>query len=156
VALGLAALAAAKQRVLLIDADLERRTLSAVGADRSEAGLVDVAVGRRPLSDAIVRDQATNIDLLPFVSPKSRRDREIRDEDLKVAFAQTKNFDMVIVAAMDCGRDPSAALFAGLVDHIVLVAKAEASEGVIEELVARFGLDARKIRGAVLTGAGVA
>ena len=46
VALTLAALAAATQRVLLIDADLERGTLSAIDADRNEAGLVDVAVGR--------------------------------------------------------------------------------------------------------------
>ena len=46
VALMLAAAAAATQRVLLIDTDLKRRTLSAIDADESEAGLVDVAVGR--------------------------------------------------------------------------------------------------------------
>ena len=51
VALSLAAVAAATQRVLLIDADLERRTLSAIGAEDSEAGLIDVALGRRLLSD---------------------------------------------------------------------------------------------------------
>jgi Mrp family chromosome partitioning ATPase len=49
VALTLAAVAAATQRVLLIDADLERRTLSAIDADQNDAGLVDVAVGRREL-----------------------------------------------------------------------------------------------------------
>ena len=58
VALNLAAVAAVTQRVLLIDADLERRTLSAIDADQSEAGLVDVAIGRRLLSDVVVRDQA--------------------------------------------------------------------------------------------------
>ena len=78
VALNLAAVAAATQRVLLIDADLERRTLSAVDADQSEAGLVDVAVGRRCLSDVVVRDRETNINLLPFVAPNSRRDRGSR------------------------------------------------------------------------------
>ncbi len=154
VALGLAATAAATQRVLLIDADLQRRTLSAVDADRSEAGLVDVAVGRRLLSDAVIRDRESKINLLPFVASHSRRDREIKDEDIKLAFAQTKYFDMVIVAAMDCDRDPSGRFFAGLVDHIVLVARADAAgAGVIERLVSRFGLDARKIRGAVLTQA---
>jgi uncharacterized protein involved in exopolysaccharide biosynthesis/Mrp family chromosome partitioning ATPase len=154
VALNLAAVGALTQRVLLIDTDLEQRTLTAVDADQSEAGLVDVAVGRRLLSDVVVRDRETNINLVPFISPNSRRDRKINDEDIKLAFAQTKYFDMVIVTAMDSDRDPSGRFFAGLVDHIVLVARTgQAGEGDIEELVSRFGLDARKIRGAVLTTA---
>lgn len=153
VALTLAALAASTERVLLIDADLEQRTLSAIDADQSEAGLVDVAVGRRQLSDAVVRDRDTNINLIPFVSPKSRRDRKIEDDDVRGAFAQTRQFDVVIVAAMDLNRDPSARFFAGLVDHIVLVINAEAASRVgLDDIVTRFGLDARKVRGAVLTG----
>ena len=154
VALNLAAVGALTQRVLLIDADLDQRMLTAVDAEQSEAGLVDVAVGRRVLSDVVVRDRETNINLLPFVAPNSRRDRRIKDEDIKLAFAQTKHFDMVIVAAADSDGDPSGRFFAGLVDHIVLVARTEdADAGAIEELVLRFGLDARKIRGAVLTSA---
>mgnify|MGYP001290746311 CR=1 FL=1 len=151
VALTLAALAAATQRVLLIDADLERRTLSAIDADQTEVGLVDVAVGRRLLSDAVVRDRGTNISLIPFVSPNSRRDRKIKDEDIRVAFAQTSHFDMVIVAAMELSRDPSTRFFAGLVDHIVLVTKAEGAGRSVDEAVSGLGLDARKVRGAVLT-----
>ncbi len=154
VALNLAAVGALTQRVLLIDADLDQRMLTAVDAEQSEAGLVDVAVGRRVLSDVVVRDRGTNINLLPFVAPNSRRDRRIKDEDIRLAFAQTKHFDMVIVAAADSDGDPSGRFFAGLVDHIVLVARTEdADAGAIEELVSRFGLDARKIRGAVLTSA---
>jgi succinoglycan biosynthesis transport protein ExoP len=154
VALTLAALAAATQRVLLIDADVDQRTLSAIDADRSEAGLVDVAGGRWLLSDAVVRDRDTNISMIPFISPLSRRDRAIKGEDIKTAFAQAKHFDMVIVAAMDFARDPSARLFAGLVDHIVVVTKAEdAKRGSVDEVVSDLGLDARKLRGAVLTEA---
>ena len=154
VALNIAAVGALTQRVLLIDADLDQRMLTAVNAEQSEAGLVDVAVGRRVLSDVVVRDRETNINLLPFVAPNSRRDRRIKDEDIRLAFGQTKHFDMVIVAAADSDGDPSGRFFAGLVDHIVLVARTEdADAGAIEELVSRFGLDARKIRGAVLTSA---
>jgi uncharacterized protein involved in exopolysaccharide biosynthesis/Mrp family chromosome partitioning ATPase len=157
VALMLAAAAAATQRVLLIDTDLKRRTLSAIDADESEAGLVDVAVGRLELSDVIVRDRDTNVNLLPFVSPNSRRDRRISDADIKVAFDKTKRFDMVIVAAVDVARDPSARFFAGLVDHIVLVARAdERGDDAIELFVARLGNDAQKVLGAVLTGVGAA
>jgi polysaccharide biosynthesis transport protein len=152
VALNLAAVGAMTQRVLLIDADLEQHTLTAVDAEQSEAGLVDVALGRCVLSDIVVRDRETNINLLPFVAANSRRDRRIKDEDIRLAFAQTKHFDMVIVAAAASDRDPSGRFFAGLVDHIVLVTD-YAGAGAIAEVVARFGLDARKIRGAVLTNA---
>src|ERR1700686_3842347 len=137
VALMLAAAAAATQRVLLIDTDLKRRTLSAIDADDGEAGLVDVAPGRRELSEVIVRDRDTNVNLLPFVSPNSRRDRRISDADIKEAFDKTKRFDMVIVAAVDVARDPSARFFAGLVDHIVLVARAdERDDDAVELFVA--------------------
>jgi uncharacterized protein involved in exopolysaccharide biosynthesis/Mrp family chromosome partitioning ATPase len=157
VALMLAAAAAATQRVLLIDTDLKRRTLSAIDADEGDAGLVDVAVGRLELSDVIVRDRDTNVNLLPFVAPNSRRDRRISDADIKEAFDKTKRFDMVIVAAVDVARDPSARFFAGLVDHIVLVARAdERDDDALELFVSRLGPDAQKVLGAVLTGVGAA
>jgi succinoglycan biosynthesis transport protein ExoP len=157
VALTLAAAVAASQRVLLIDADLKRRTLSAIDADESEAGLVDVAVGRRELSDVIVRDRDTNVNLVSFVAPNSRRDRRISDADIREAFDKTKRFDLVIVAAVDVSRDPSARFFAGLVDHIVLVVRAdERGEDAAELLVARLGPDAKKVRGTVLTGVAAA
>ncbi len=108
--------------MLVIDADLERRTLSAIDAEPGEAGLVDVAIGRRLLSDVITLDRETNINLVPFVAPESRRDRRIYDGDIRNAFEQTKRYDMVIVAAMNAGGDPSTGFFADLVDHIVLVA----------------------------------
>jgi polysaccharide biosynthesis transport protein len=155
VSLMLAAVAAATQQVLLIDADLEQRTLAAVDGDQSDAGLVDVAVGRRDLRDVIVRDDETKINMVPFVSPDSRRDRRISEADIKEAFAQAKRFDMVIVAAVDLNRNPSTRFFAGLVDHILLVARTDGSnDGAVENFVAQLGPDARKIRGAVLTGAG--
>ncbi len=154
VALTLAALAATTERVLLVDADLERRTLSALDADDIAVGLVDVAVGRCALSDVVVRDRDTNINLLPFVAPNSRRGRSINDNDIRAAFAQTRDFDLVIVAAADLDRDPSARFFARLVDHIVLVVRADEPDArSVEESVSRLGLDARKVRGAVLTGA---
>jgi uncharacterized protein involved in exopolysaccharide biosynthesis/Mrp family chromosome partitioning ATPase len=156
IALTLAAVASATERVLLIDADLERRTLAAIDAEAGDAGLVDVAVGRRSLSDAIKIDRDTNISLIAFVAPESRRDRRIYDGDIKRAFNETKRYDMVIVAAMD-HADPSLRFFGGLVDHIVLVAGADAfDEAAAERFIARIGLDTAKVRGAVLTGAATA
>jgi Mrp family chromosome partitioning ATPase len=142
---------------LLIDADFERRTLSALDADHTNAGLVDVAAGRRNLADVVVRDADTNINLLPFVAPGSRRNGSLREADVKKAFEQTKSFDMVIVAAIRLNGEPCTRLFASLVDHIILVARAdEQNTEAIERLMADLGRDARKVRGAVLTGVGTA
>lgn len=152
VALNLASVAAATQRVLLIDADQHRRTLSTLVPDQTEGGLVDVAVGRKALTDVVIRHPQSNISLLPFISPNSLRRGRINDDDLRAAFAQTRGFDMVIVAACNCDRDPSARFFAGLVDH--LVGKAGATgKAEIDRIIARLGIDADSVCGTVLTGA---
>ena len=79
--------------------------------------------------------------------------KSAKSPDLKRAFEQTKRYDLVIVAAMSDG-DPSLAFFAGAVDHIVLVARAEQyGAATFAHLVARLGVNAQKILGAVLTGA---
>ena len=153
VALTLAAAAAATGRVLLIDADLKRRTLMAIDADQNDAGLVDVAVGRRELSEVIVRDRDTNVNLVPFVAENSRRDRAISDADIKHAFDKTRRFDMVIVAAVDLNREPTTRFFAALVDHIVVVARPnEKDKRAVDRFISRLGADAVKVRGAVLVG----
>ena len=157
IALMLAAAATVKHNVLLIDADVERRTLSALDADHTNAGLIDVATGRRTLADVVVRDADTNINLLPFVAPGSRRNGSLREADVEKAFEQTKSFDMVIVAAIRLNGEPCTRMFANLVDHIILVARAdEQNTEAIERLMADLGRDARKVRGAVLTGVGAA
>jgi len=155
VALMLGAVAAVTERVLLIDADLDRRTLSAIDADRSDAGLVDVAVGRRDLADIIIRDRETDLSLLPFVALNCRRDQRVSEADIRGALDQTKRFDTVVVAAADLSCNPSTRFFAALVDHIVLVARTESrSADAVESFVARLGRHARKIRGAVLVAGG--
>jgi len=153
VAFALAAVAAASETVLLIDADLQHRTLSAIDAEKSDAGLADVAVGRCELADVITRDRDTDISLVPFVSPASRRDRRIDDADVKRAFNQTRCFDLVIVVAIETDNNPSIGFFAGLVDHIVLVGRADDDGGSFAQFISRLRLDARKVCGAVLTGA---
>ncbi|MGB7102188.1 MAG: exopolysaccharide transport family protein [Xanthobacteraceae bacterium] len=156
-ALTLAAAAAMKGRVLLIDTDLDRRTLAAIDADRNEGGLVDVAIGRRRLSEVTFRDRETGIRVTSFVAPNSRRYRRIIEADIERAFDQTKRFDMVIVAALGFGSDPGTRLFAHLVDHIVLVAAADRQDpSALEQFALQLGPGAQKILGAVLTGVGTA
>ena len=144
-ALTLAAAAAMKERVLLIDTDLDRRTLAAIDADRNEGGLIDVAIGRRKLSEVTFRDRETGIHVTSFVAPNSRRDRRIIEADIERAFDQTKRFDMVIVAALGFGSDPGMRLFADLVDHIVLVAAADRQDpSALEQFAQQLGPVAQK------------
>jgi polysaccharide biosynthesis transport protein len=152
VALHLALAVAATQRVLLIDADVHERTLSALCPRQSEAGLVDVAAGHKILSEVVIRDERTNINILSFVSPKSRRLGKMKDEDIKSVFDQTKRFDAVIVAAGGHDSDPSTRFFAGVVDHVLLIVKpGQDGDREIEQAVDALGIDTRKIRGTVVT-----
>jgi MinD-like ATPase involved in chromosome partitioning or flagellar assembly len=150
----LAAVAAASQKVLLIDADLDQRTLAAIDGDQNDAGLIDVALGSRELRDVVMRDEDTNINMVPLVSAQSRRARDINEADIEKAFEQAQRFGIVIVAAVGMDRNPGTFFFAGLVDHIILVTGADGrSDRAVERFVAELGTDGQKIRGAVLTGA---
>jgi uncharacterized protein involved in exopolysaccharide biosynthesis/Mrp family chromosome partitioning ATPase len=151
VALNLAAVAAADERVLLIDADVNRRTIGTMLRDWPKGGLVDVALDRMPLTDAVVRDDRTQISLLPLVSPMTRRHRVVTPTDIKVAFDRTQRFDLVVVAGRSHRHDPSAQLFGQLVDHIVPVIKrSDTSLRDIADLTAVLGEDVAKVRGAVV------
>jgi succinoglycan biosynthesis transport protein ExoP len=152
--LHLAGLAAATERVLLIDADVERRTIGALCADQPEAGLVDVAIGSKILAGAVTQDLRSKITVLPLVSPKSRRRGAINEDDLKAAFEQTRRFDLVIVVAPNYDKDPSARFFAALVDHIVLIQeRGAAGRRALDALIATLQIDAGKVRGTVLVEA---
>ncbi len=152
--LHLAGLAAATERVLLIDADVERRTIGALCADQPEAGLVDVAIGRKILAGAVTQDLRSKITVLPLVSPKSRRKGAINEDDLKAAFEQTRRFDLVIVVAPNYDKDPSARFFAALVDHVVLIQeRGDAGRRALDALIATLQIDAGKVRGTVLVEA---
>jgi uncharacterized protein involved in exopolysaccharide biosynthesis/Mrp family chromosome partitioning ATPase len=151
VALALATVGAADHRVLLVDVDLDRRTLSALDAEQSDGGLVDVALGRRDLSEVVVRDPETDVNLVPFVSANSRRDRRINEHDLRSAFDRTTNFDLVIAAAIGLTSDPGTSFFATLVDKIVLVVRCEEqTTDVINHFMTKLGADARKVCGAIV------
>jgi polysaccharide biosynthesis transport protein len=154
VALNLAAVAARTQTVLVVDGDVQRHTISAILDKPTEAGLADVAVGRISLSNAVVRDQKTNISVLPLISPKTRRLRQLSFEDIGDAFDETKRFDLIIVAATVRDADLSVPMFSELVDHIVLVIKSgETRRDDVSNALFALGAGARKLRGGVLTNA---
>ncbi len=151
VAVSLAAIAAASQSVLLIDADTEGRTASSITGDRSMTGLLDAAAGRCNLANAISLDPATNINVVRAVG------RFPVDIDIDAAFKLTKHFGMVIVIGIARRLNPSAVTLAQVADHILLVAKADQTDdNAMERLVSDLGKNSGKICGRVLTGGALA
>jgi len=155
VAINLAVLAAANHNVLLIDADPQARAIAALLGQRNEAGLMDVACGRKLLSEAVVRDPKTNINVLPLFANRSSGYGEVGDRDIEGAFVQTRRYDLVVVVVGTSRDDsPLGPFFAALVQQIVLITKAGATRGHdIDHILASFGDNARKVCGTVLVSA---
>lgn len=151
VAINLASIAAIKQKVLLVDGDIRHGTISAVYGQPIKSSFVDVAAGRLPLADAAVRDRRTNIDLLPLVAGNSRISSSLNLARVQSAFAQSKSYDFVVVTATVRHGELGARLFGALVDNVIVVLKADAGSGSLDEIYAALGPESRKIRGSVIT-----
>jgi succinoglycan biosynthesis transport protein ExoP len=151
VAMNLAMLAAANHNVLLIDADPQGRMIASLLGRRSEAGLMDVASGRKVLSEAVIRDPNTHIHVLPLFAGKAANYRDVGNEELANAFVQTSRYDLVVVAGTAENGSPLGAFFAALVQQIVLITHAGAArERHIDDVLESFGDNARKVCGTVL------
>jgi succinoglycan biosynthesis transport protein ExoP len=152
VAANLALVAAANHNVLLLDTDMRRRALASVVTDHNGPGLMEVASKQKLLSEVVVRDPRTNINVLPLCATETGEFGKVEDDDLRAAFDLTKRFDLVVVAATIEDDNPAADFFATLVDQIVLVTRKGATrKRDIDGIVAALGDDARKIRGTVMT-----
>jgi uncharacterized protein involved in exopolysaccharide biosynthesis/Mrp family chromosome partitioning ATPase len=151
VAVNLASIVAPNRKVLLIDGDIRQGTISAIYHQPIEFGLVDVAAGQVSLAEAVICDQRTNIDLIPLISSSSRLSSALNLQRMRRAFDQAKNYDFIVVSATIRDRELGAPLFSMLVDNIVVVVKAGARRAKLEEVHSAIGVEARKIRGTVVT-----
>jgi len=62
-------MAASGDRAIFVDCDLRRGGISALVAGSSTHGLIEVLGGKVPLEQAIVKDSASNLALLPLTAP---------------------------------------------------------------------------------------
>src|SRR5262249_31377015 len=148
--------AAANHSVLLVDTDTRRPALAAIASDQSGAGLMEVAAKQKLLSEVVVRDPRTNINMLPLCGRATGGFSKVEDDDLRAAFDLTRRFDLVVVGGSTEDGNPASDFFAALVDQIVLVTSNGASrKRDIDGIVDALGDNARKIRGTVLTNAKV-
>jgi len=151
VPLALAAVAAKSQQVLLVDVDRDGRILSAFNVDDHNAGLIDVASGRRSLAEIVVRDRETGINLVALMSRFNRSNWPINKTHINKIFNEIRNFDLVVFVALDFGADAATRLFARPVDHIVLVApEDELFNGAVDQFLRYISFAAQKVRGTAL------
>ena len=155
IALNLALTAAASgRRVLLIDADMERGVLSQTLEAGRSPGLLDLIEGRATPASVLLTNSETGLYFLPLgdaVHSGSRNpDPQVIGQKLSEA---AKQFDLTIIDGGAVLPDEYVRPFAEFVDDIVFIvrsggAKRNAVEGAIHAL----RINARKMRGTVLTG----
>lgn len=154
VALNLALTAAAGGwRVLLIDADIERATLSKTLDAAGNAGLLDLIEGRATLASVLLSDTDTNLNVLPLGNATRPESRNPNPQELAQKLAGA-NFDLVIVDSGAALANDYVRPFAELADDLVFVVRAGGPKK--NDILAAFDalrLNARKLRGTVLTGA---
>ena len=147
--------AAGGQRVLLIDADIERGMLSKTLDAAGNAGLFDLIEGRATLASVVLSDAETALSFLPLgnaTHPESRN--PIPQRLAQILTDPAQDFDLVIIDTGAVLADDYVRPFADSVDDIVFVVRAGSPKR--NEITAAFDalrINARKVRGTVLTGA---
>lgn len=156
VALNLALVAAAAgERVLLVDADFERGTLSKALGAHGGWGLFNLLEGRTTLPTVVLSDDETGLNFVPLGEPTRLGIRRPKPETISRRLLEpARRYDLVVV---DCGsalNDGYVRPFAETLDDIVVLVRA----GSTRKDEVRLALDmlranAPKVRGTVLTGA---
>ena len=120
------AMALSGDRVILVDCDLRRGRLRDIVGIKPAGGLVEVLTGKITVTDAIVRDGATSLDVLPLQS------QSFTPVDLFSGAAMTKliadlraRYDFVIFDTAPLLAVADSRLIASLADASIFVARSE-------------------------------
>src|SRR5215468_230872 len=155
-AIDLARVAAAQgERVLLVDADLDDRSASKLFEADRKGGLSDLLEARTILPSVLVTDVAAGISFLPTGTPTVPQTRRPMSGDIVQKLVEPgRSFDLVVIDTGSVARHPYVQPLAEVVDDIVFVSRAGRSrkEDILAAVVG-LNINARKIRGTVLTGA---
>ncbi|VWC80885.1 sugar transporter [Burkholderia lata] len=111
-------------RLLLIDGDLRRGELAKRFGMRPEIGLSTALLGGVTVDDAIVRDVAPNVDLLP-AGPRADRPVELLSSDRLAALLThvARDYDVVLLDAPPLLPVTDAVVLAAHADTILLAAR---------------------------------
>jgi uncharacterized protein involved in exopolysaccharide biosynthesis len=147
--------AAAGWRVLLIDADIERGMLSKTLEADGNAGLFDLIEGRAAPLSILLSDTETGLNFLPLGNATLPGSRNPKPQDIAQKLNEMANqFDLVVIDGGSVLEDEYVQPFAEFVDDIIFVVRSGGPKR--EEVLAAIEalrINARKVRGTVLTGA---
>jgi len=154
VALNLALAAARRgEKVLLIDGDPARRSLSMIRAGDPEAGLTDVVSGRARLQDALTPDPTRMVMILPAGRKAGGlRSFAVTAQKIRQAiFAKLPEVSLVVIDGPVSSRAGGLAPYSDLADAICLVVrKGEASDGVLQRSVVSVNSEHTKTTGSAV------
>jgi len=156
-ALNLALTATASgRRVLLLDADIERGMLSKTLEAGGNAGLLDLLEGRAALPSVVLNDAESGLNFLPLGNATGAASRSPDAHEIAQKLGEPVNqFDLVIIDVGAVLSDRYVRAFAEITDDIVLVVRSGGPKrDEIHSAIDVLRINARKIRGTVLTGAG--
>jgi Mrp family chromosome partitioning ATPase len=147
--------AAAGWRVLLIDADIERGMLSKTLEAGGNAGLFDLIEGRATLSSVLLSDTESGLNFLPLGNATLRGSWNPNPQDIAQKLSEpTSQFDLVIIDSGAVLEDEYVQPFAEFVDDMVFVVRSGGPKReTILAAINALRINARKVRGTVLTGA---
>ncbi len=160
VAAGLADLVARSgRRVLLIDCDLRRPTLSRVRAPRCDAGLAEVLAKKTALKDAVLSVDAAHASFLPIRASEASDDTVMLDlkrlQSLLATAAET--YDFAVLDLPPLVTMPEAAVLAPCIGAFVLVVQWGATgRAVVKEAMRLTPLLRERTAGVVLNKVDIA
>lgn len=146
--------AMAGQRTLLIDADLRKRELTRTFALAGRPGLLEVLASNHPLENALLRDAATGLYVMPASAALDERHTtsELLAGRMNQMLARLRGqFDVIIVDAPPLLPVLDARVLAGGADHIVMIAGWRSTpRGQVRRALKSISGQAHKIVGGVL------
>jgi uncharacterized protein involved in exopolysaccharide biosynthesis/Mrp family chromosome partitioning ATPase len=144
------------ERVLIVDADPVRRSLSKLVAPQARVGLMEVLAGKAHFRDALIGHPASGFQVLPMAlgSEKIRGRPSRAAYERLVALARTK-FDYILFVGAPLSDEPDARAIAEAVDQIALVLRAGSTRRAdLEASLRALRIRGQKTCGIVLTMAG--
>lgn len=127
------------QKAIVVDCDLRKQSLNDIIDVETEAGILHVLAGEKSWRDAVVRDPASDADVLPVATPSfTARDVFGSDAMAKLVGELRKEYDLVV---LDCAPILAVAETRVVVKHadaVVVVARAgKSAVGAVRAAIAQ-------------------
>ena len=144
--------AASGWRVLLIDGDFERGTLSKTLEAGGNAGLFDLIEGRAMVSSVVLSDPESGLNFLPLGNATLPASREPDPKTIAQKLSELANqYDLVIVDSGAVLADNYVRAFGEFADDIVFIVRSGGPRrDAVVAAIDALRINARKIRGTVL------